>query len=106
MAEPYVLRDMIRKCDDDVSRVVHMNVRLLDDPSDGVALAISAAAGAMGIAVGIHMATDGYDCSADEAVDAIIERFRPMAVNAANAILAERSASQPDAQPHSPSSEV
>lgn len=90
--EPYILRDMMRKCADDVTRAVRTSAFLLDHPDDRIAIAIAGSSKVMGMAAGVFMAAHKNACSPEEVVDAILGLLRPAATKAAEDILAKRQA--------------
>lgn len=90
--EPYILRDMMRKCADDVTRAVRTSAFLLDHPDDRIAITIAGSSKVMGMATGIFIAKSENACSPDEVVDAILSLLRPAAIRAAEDILAKRQA--------------
>lgn len=88
-AEPYVLRDMMRKCAADASQAVRTNALLLDDPRDQVAVAIAGAGLALGTVIGLFI--NGHDefLTPDAVADILFGELRPVVLEAAAVALAE-----------------
>ena len=81
MADP-IVRDLMRKCGDDVAEAMWRTVLLAESRSDAAVVATGGAAAALGLAAGAFKALSEEPCSPEEAVCALWEKLRPMAIRA------------------------
>ena len=77
-----VVRDLMRKCQDDVVDTIHRTALLALDRDGAATIALGGAAAALGTAAGAVAATCDEAPTAEEATDALWQRFRPMVIRA------------------------
>ncbi|HUD92307.1 hypothetical protein [Sphingobium sp.] len=91
---PQVIRDIARKCDDDVAAAIHRNMALV---SGGTAMstvafagATSALATAAGAFVAVHHGMGGGYATGEDVADGLLAILRPMVVRSVDRLNVQR----------------
>lgn len=77
-----IVRDLARKCSDDVSDAIHRNMQLVESRRDMAALAFAGAAIAVAVATGAFIGVREDAGDADAWADALMAELRPLVLSA------------------------